>query len=91
MLKAEQIRLGLRNIIGSHMTPQPHELGIVVRHKQHAFVQPPSRALASILFRAKVLRVACLCLKTVLDTSITTTSDKWTIVTVASVDKRLDL
>jgi len=30
-------------------------------------------------------------LKTVLDTSITTTSDKWTIVTVASVDKRLDL
>lgn len=36
MLKAEQIRLGLRNIIGSHMAPQPHELGIVVRHKQHA-------------------------------------------------------
>ena len=36
MLKTEQIRLGLRNIIGSHMTPQPHELGIVVCHKQHA-------------------------------------------------------
>jgi len=36
MLKTEQIRLGLRNVIGPHMTPQPHELGIVVRHKQHA-------------------------------------------------------
>ena len=36
MLKAEQIRLGLRNVIGPHMTPQPHEIGIVVRHKQHA-------------------------------------------------------
>ena len=36
MLKTEQIRLGLRNIIGSHMTPQPHEFGIVVCHKQHA-------------------------------------------------------
>ena len=30
------MRLGLRNVIGPHMTPQPHELGIVVRHKQHA-------------------------------------------------------
>jgi hypothetical protein len=46
---------------------------------------------ASILFRANVLRVVCSCLKTVLDTSITTTSDKWTIVTVASADKCLDL
>ena len=46
---------------------------------------------ASILFRANVLRVACLCLRTVLGTFITTTSDKWTIVTVASADKCLDL
>ncbi len=36
MLKAEQIRLGFRDIVGSNMTPQPHELGIVVCHKQHA-------------------------------------------------------
>lgn len=36
MLKTEQVRLRLRDIVGSHMAPQPHELGIVVRHKQHA-------------------------------------------------------
>lgn len=36
MLKTEQIRLGFRNIISSHMTPQPHELGIVVCHEQCA-------------------------------------------------------
>ena len=34
MLKTEQMRLGLRNIIGSHMPSQPHELGIVMGCKQ---------------------------------------------------------
>lgn len=38
MLKTEQIRLGLRNIIGSHMTPQPHELGIVMRCEQRTLL-----------------------------------------------------
>ncbi|MDY4847227.1 MAG: hypothetical protein SO145_00660, partial [Collinsella sp.] len=50
-----------------------------------------SVSLASILFRAKVLRAACLCLKTVLDTSITAASDKWLIAAVAVADKRLGL
>lgn len=36
MLKTEKVRFGLRNIVCAHMAPQPHELGIVVRHKRHA-------------------------------------------------------
>lgn len=62
-----------------------------MRCEQRTFCSVASVSRASILFRANVLRVVCLCLKTVLDTSITTTSDKWTIVTVASADKRFDL
>lgn len=38
MLKAEQMRLGLRDIIGPHMAPQPHELGIVVGYKQRTLL-----------------------------------------------------
>ena len=38
MLKTEQIRLGLRDIIGSHMTPQPHELGVVMRCEQRTLL-----------------------------------------------------
>lgn len=38
MLKAEQIRLGFRDIVGSNMTPQPHELGIVMRCEQRTLL-----------------------------------------------------
>lgn len=41
MLKTEQIRLGLRDIIGPHMAPQPHELGIVVGYKQRPLLARP--------------------------------------------------
>ena len=34
MLKTEQIRLGFRDIVGSNMASQPHELGIVMRCEQ---------------------------------------------------------
>lgn len=38
MLKTEQVRLGLRDIVGSNMAPQPHELGIVMRCEQRTLL-----------------------------------------------------
>ena len=38
MLKTEQVRLGLRDIVGSNMASQPHELGIVMRCEQRTLL-----------------------------------------------------
>lgn len=90
MLKTEQVRLGLRDIVGSNMASQPHELGIVMRCEQRTLLGRLREPREHPIPRQRVASRS-LCLRTVLGTFITTTSDKWTIVTVASADKCLDL